>query len=181
MTIHYFAYGSNLATRRLFQRIPNARLDSVATLRAHRLCFRKNDKGRSGKCDIEFTGDSDDIVYGALYLISHEEKQTLDSYESHGFGYIDREIEVIRACGNALRALTYVAIDIDHTRQPFHWYKEHVLRGAREHRFPADYIAWIEQQASIDDPDAERARRELAIYRDRDDFARATPRPGAAG
>ncbi len=166
MTIHYFAYGSNLASHRLLQRLPEARIDKVATLREHRLCFRKNDLGQSGKCDIEFTGDSDDIVYGVLYLLTHEEKQTLDIYETHGFGYLDKKVEVTRDCGNSFEAVTYFAIDIDDLQQPYHWYKEHVLRGAREHDFPAHYIEWIESHKSIDDVDIERVRRELEIYLD---------------
>ena len=166
MTIHYFAYGSNLASHRLLQRLPEARIDKVATLREHRLCFRKNDLGQSGKCDIEFTGKSDDIVYGVLYLITHDEKATLDIYETHGFGYLDKTVEVTRECGNPFEAVTYFAIDIDETQQPYHWYKEHVVRGAREHDFPDDYIEWIQAQESIDDDDVERVRRELEIYLD---------------
>ena len=166
MTIHYFAYGSNLASHRLLERLPNAIIDRVATLRDHRLCWRKNDAGQSGKCDIEFTGNCDDIVYGVLYLLTHEEKQNLDIYETHGFGYLDKIVKVTRDCGNTVKAITYYAIDIDDFQQPYHWYKEHVLRGAREHDFPKLYIEWIEQQESIDDTDVERVRRELLIYSD---------------
>ena len=166
MTIHYFAYGSNLATPRLLQRIPEARLQQVATLSAHRLCFHKNDAGRSGKCDIQSTDNHQDIVYGVVYLISQDEKQTLDFYEGHGFGYLSKSIEITTLDGNRIEALTYYAIDIDIIQQPYHWYKEHVLRGAREHNFPDDYIAMIEAQESIDDADDERVQRELEIYLD---------------
>lgn len=164
MTIHYFAYGSNLATHRLLQRIPDARLLQVALLREHRLCFHKNDSGQSGKCDIHATDDHNDIVYGVIYLISQADKETLDYYEGHGFGYLSKTIEITTLNGDRIEALTYYAIDIDVIQQPYHWYKEHVLRGAREHRLPVDYIAVIEAQESIDDTDHERVRRELAIY-----------------
>ena len=166
MTIHYFAYGSNLATPRLLQRIPNARLYKVATLSGHRLCFHKNDAGQSGKCDILDTGDHGDTVYGVVYIISEDGKERLDYYEGHGFGYLSKTVEITTLEGERIDALTYYAIDIDIVQQPYHWYKEHVLRGAREHGFPEEYIAMIEAQESIDDFDAERVRRELAIYRD---------------
>ncbi len=166
MTIHYFAYGSNLATHRLLQSIPEARLSQIAVLSGHRLCFHKNDSGQSGKCDIQSTGDHDDIVYGVTYLISQDGKEALDYYEGHGFGYLSKTIEITTLSGESFEALTYYAIDIDIIQQPYHWYKEHVLRGAREHNFPTDYIAMIEAQESIDDVDEERVQRELAIYLD---------------
>lgn len=166
MTIHYFAYGSNLATHRLLQRIPEARIHQVATLQGHRLCFHKNDAGQSGKCDIQATEDHNDIVYGVIYLISPNGKEALDYYEGHGFGYQSKTIEITTLDGDRLEALTYYAIDIDVIQQPYHWYKEHVLRGAREHGFPDDYVAMIEEQESIDDDDEERVWRELAIYLD---------------
>lgn len=164
MTIHYFAYGSNLATHRLLQRIPEARVDRVATLREHCLCWHKNDKGQSGKCDIKSTGDQKDVIYGVIYVISQDGRATLDYYEGHGFGYLSKTVEITTLDGEVIDALTYYAIDIDAIQQPYHWYKEHVLRGAREHDFPADYIAMIESQESIDDADEERVRREIAIY-----------------
>ena len=164
MTIHYFAYGSNLATHRLLERIPEAQVHKVAVLKGHQLCFHKNDSGQSGKCDIKMTENHNDIVYGVIYLISQDGQKTLDYYEGHGFGYLSKTIEITTLDGDRLDALTYYAIDIDEVQQPYHWYKEHVLRGAREHDFPAHYIEQIEQQASIDDVDVERVRRELAIY-----------------
>lgn len=166
MTIHYFAYGSNLATHRLLQRIPEARLDRVATLHQHQLCWHKNDKGQSGKCDITHTGDHNDVIYGVIYLISQGGKETLDYYEGHGFGYLSKTVEITTLDGEIIDALTYYAVDIDVIQQPYHWYKEHVLRGAREHDFPAHYIAMIEAQESIDDTDEARVRRELEIYLD---------------
>lgn len=166
MTIHYFAYGSNLAKPRLLQRISDARFYKVATLSGHQLCFHKNDAGQSGKCDILNTEDDKDTVYGVVYVISQHARETLDYYEGHGFGYLSKTIKIKTLDGERLDALTYYAIDIDIVQQPYHWYKEHVLRGAREHGFPEDYIAKIEAQESIEDVDKERIQRELAIYED---------------
>jgi hypothetical protein len=167
MTLHYFAFGSNLATPRLLQRIPAASVHAVATLREHRLCWRKIDRGQSGKCDIDFTGDPEHLVYGVVYRMTLAEKLELDVYETTGFGYAHKTVEVVTLQGDAIEAFTYYALDIDHSQQPFHWYKEHVLRGALEHDFPLHYIEQIRATASIDDHDAERHRRELAIYRDK--------------
>jgi hypothetical protein len=164
--LHYFAFGSNLATPRLLQRIPAASVHCVATLSEHRLCWRKNGRDRSGKCDIEFTGDAEHLVYGVIYRITHAEKLELDVYECSDFGYDYKAVEVVTPQGEIVEAFTYYALDIDHGQQPFHWYKEHVLRGALEHGFPLHYVEQIRATPSIDDHDAERHRRELSIYPD---------------
>lgn len=58
----------------------------------------------------------------------------------------------------------YYATRIKDSMKPFHWYKQHVLVGARENGLPADYIAKIEAVESIDDPRGRRHKREMAIY-----------------
>jgi gamma-glutamylcyclotransferase len=164
LKLSYFAFGSNLSSPRLLERIPEASVHCVATLHQHRLCWRKNDRGQSGKCDIEFTASMEDIVYGVIYLMTHDDKLELDVYETAGFGYDHKHIEVTCTRGEVIEAFTYFALDIDHSQQPFHWYKEHVLRGALEHDFPEHYVAHIQATPSIDDHDGARHHRELSIY-----------------
>jgi hypothetical protein len=164
MKINYFAFGSNLSSTRLLERIPRAAKHCVATLPGHRLCWHKKGQDKSGKCDIAFTANPEDIVYGAVYLMTHDDKLELDVYEGAGIGYERREIRVTTLRGGSIDAFTYYALEIDHLRQPYHWYKEHVLRGALEHEFPAHYVEHIQATPSIDDHDAERHHRELSIY-----------------
>jgi hypothetical protein len=163
--IYYFAFGSNLSSPRLLERLPAASVHCVATLPQHQLCWRKNDRSQSGKCDIEFTRSMDDIVYGVVYLMTQADKLELDVYETTGFGYAHKEVTVTTVEDETIGAFTYFALDIDHSQQPFHWYKEHVLRGALEHDFPEHYVAHIKATPSIDDHDRERHHRELSIYR----------------
>ncbi len=164
MRLNYFAFGSNLSSARLLQRLPLAEVHCVATLGGHRLCWRKNGRDQSGKCDIHQTGDHADLVYGVVYQVSAEDRVRLDEIETHGFGYERREVAVQTLDGRLLDVFTYYAIDINYTQQPYHWYKEHVLRGALEHGFPPHYVEEIRAMPSIDDRDGERHRRELAIY-----------------
>jgi len=164
MRLNYFAFGSNLSSRRLLQRLPGVEVRCVATLGGHQLCWRKNDRGQSGKCDIEFTGQDHHLVYGVIYHMNPDERRILDGIEGDGFGYERRDVQVESVAGEILDAFTYYALDIDHRQQPFHWYKEHVLRGAEEHAFPPHYIEFIRATPSIDDHDEERHRRELSIY-----------------
>lgn len=165
MKINYFAFGSNLSSPRLLQRIPLAAKHCVATLHGHSLRWHKSGHDRSGKCDIHFTGNQLDLVYGVVYRMSHAEKLELDVYEGAGRGYERRRVSVKAAHGEVLEAFTYFATDIDHLLQPYHWYKEHVLRGALEHDFPAHYVNRnIRAVESKHDYDVERHYRELSIY-----------------
>lgn len=160
----YFAYGSNLSTRRLLQRAPSATVISVARLDRHRLSFHKRSHDGSAKCDIEHTGQDGDVVYGVVFKIKDADKRVIDRCEGLGNGYQIKTVRVTTDDGSTLQAFTYYATHIDPSLKPYHWYKEHVLRGAREFQFPPDYIRAIEQVASRPDPDPANQARELAIY-----------------
>jgi len=164
MRLNYFAFGSNLSSARLLQRLPTAEVHCVATLDGHRLCWRKNGRDQSGKCDIDRTGDPGDLVYGVVYRVSVDDRFRLDEIETHGFGYERREAVVRTLGGDVLDVFTYYALDINYTQQPYNWYKEHVLRGALEHGFPAHYVEQIRVTPSMDDRDLERHQREMSIY-----------------
>jgi len=158
-----FSYGSNMSQRRLQARVPSARFVTVAELPAHRLRFHKSAGDGSAKCDAEETGNPDDRVMGVVYEIDDTEKPDLDRHEALGFGYDEKQVELITGDGT-LRAWVYYATRINDSLKPFHWYKDHVLIGARENGLPAEYIAQIEAVESIDDPKPERHGRELSIY-----------------
>ena len=166
MKINYFAFGSNLSSPRLLERIPGASMHAVASLHGHSLRWHKSGRDRSGKCDIHFTGNELDLVYGVVYRMTRADKLELDIHEGAGRGYERRQVTVKAMHGVALEAFTYFATDIDHLLQPYHWYKEHVLRGALEHELPPHYVEHIRATPSIDDHDAERHHRELSIYLD---------------
>jgi gamma-glutamylcyclotransferase len=166
-TMLYFSYGSNMSTPRLADRVPSARSVAVALLHAHRLQFHKKGRDGSAKCDCEYTGDARDIVYGVVFRISAGEKPDLDRKEGLNKGYDETMVRVMTVDGALLEALTYQATSIDPSSKPFGWYKEHVLRGACEHRLPGGYIAAIEAVSAVPDPDPHRHERELSIYRER--------------
>jgi gamma-glutamylcyclotransferase len=164
MIINYFAYGSNLSSHRLLQRIPGARIAGIAFLEKHRLSFRMNSSDGSGKCDMVITGSKDHFVPGVIYQITPDEKQVLDGFESLGDAYFDKTIQVTTTDNTIIEAVTYYALIINANISPYHWYKEHVLRGATEHELPKQHIEWIKETTSMDDPDHARNKRELLIY-----------------
>lgn len=153
-----------MASERLLARIPGARKVCNAVLPDHRLRFRKSDSGKSGKCDIEVTGNRLDRVHGVVYQIPDQDKAILDRYEGLGVGYNDKLVELNSENKQVLSAFTYYALLIDEAMIPYHWYKGHVLHGAIEHQLPADYISIIEAVPSKKDPDTARSVHELAIY-----------------
>lgn len=158
-----FSYGSNMSQRRLQARVPSARFIAVAELPGHRLRFHKSASDGSAKCNAEDTGNPEDRVMGVVYEITATEKPDLDRHEALGFGYDEKQV-VLKTEKGILHAWMYYATRINNSLKPFHWYKDHVLIGARENGLPADYIAHIEAVASVDDPKPERHARELSIY-----------------
>ena len=158
-TVIVFAYGSNMFTVRIRERIPSAEPWGIGQLTGHTLRWHKRStKDGSGKCDAEFTGRDVDVVWGVLFTCPVSEKLYLDQDEGLGSGYDEKEVEIITETG-ALTAFMYFATDKDPSLQPYHWYKGWVVRGALEHGLPQDYIARLEAVSSIPDPDRERANK----------------------
>jgi gamma-glutamylcyclotransferase len=157
-----------MSTPRIRQRVASAAAVCAARLHEHSLRFHKKSVDGSAKCDILHTRDHDDVVHGVLFNIDVRDKRILDGFEGLGNGYESKQVRIKRPDGRVVIAATYNATRIDASLQPYHWYKEHVLRGAREHALPAGHIAAIEAVESMDDPDAANHAAELAIYRDLD-------------
>ncbi|SHI55542.1 AIG2-like family protein [Malonomonas rubra DSM 5091] len=164
--MYYLAYGSNMAAARLQQRIPSARPLGVVTLTGHRLTFdNASTKDGSGKCDALLTDDPADKVFAVLYRFDPLEKPVLDGYEGVGVEYRDAFVAVEAPNGDVIKALIYYGTNPNPLLKPFHWYKEHVLRGALENALPDEYVSAIKSVAAVDDADEQRVQRELAIYR----------------
>lgn len=162
----YFSYGSNMSSRRIRQRVPSANFIAVATLCGHDLRFHKRSVDGSAKCDAYATGDETHNIIGVMFDITESEKPTLDMYEGLGHGYDEKIVEIVTSSGHIVEATTYYALAIDPVLKPYHWYKQHVLRGAMEHDLPGEYTDRIRGIDSIEDPDTSRYEREMAIYAD---------------
>ena len=160
----YFAYGSNLSTERLTKRVPSAELITTGKLTHHRLVFHKIGRDGSAKCNAFFTGQLDDYLYGALYTINPDHKKHLDQVEGLGNGYETKQVVIVTERKRSIKAFTYFATRIAANIEPFHWYKQHVLSGAKEHCFPEPYIEKIALIDSLEDRDRKRTTQELDIY-----------------
>ena len=136
--IYMFAYGSNMLTARLRERVPSAVAIGTGRLSRHVLKWHKRSRDGSGKCDAEATGLIDDVVWGVLFELNAAEKPALDRAEGLNNGYVERKIEILTDRG-PMSAVAYFAVAIDPSRRPYHWYKSFVVEGAREHGLPHEY------------------------------------------
>jgi cation transport regulator ChaC len=160
----YFAYGSNMSSARLGARLEGVVHLGRARLFCHTLCFDKAGKDGTAKCNCRFSGNEQDQVHGVLFALPEGEFKKLDRIEGEGHGYQRSTVEVLDDDGRRCLAEIYLATAVDEGLRPYSWYLRHVLEGARENNLPASYCKQIEQVQTIEDPDGERAARELSLY-----------------
>ena len=159
----YFAYGSNLCTKRLRHRkVESATFVAIGMLRSYRLHFHKRSTDGSGKCNAYFTDNVNDEIAGVVFEILPAEKMFLDSAEGLGKGY-QESIVCIAASNAEYKCSTYTAEPsyIDGSLGPYSWYRDFVAAGAREHGLPETYIqSNILNVEAFPDPDMKRDARE---------------------
>jgi hypothetical protein len=160
----YFAYGSNMLTRRLAatDRAPSAKPVGIGYVEGRRLTFDKVSQDGSGKCDAEATGKKTDRVYGVIFQIALTDKVALGKAEGLGMGYAEKRVEVVTVAGK-VQIETYIATKKDPVLRPYHWYKAITVAGAVEHGLPNDYVEWLREVESIEDPDVERRANNEAL------------------
>lgn len=139
--ILYFAYGSNMATSRMQQRIPDAQVVGVAVLRGWKLVWDKISKDGSGKANLQSASQSE--TWGVLYRLPETALTHLDRIEGN---YQRHTVEVETNDGEKIEAITYISEKRDEALLPFPDYKEFVIKGAQEHGLPDAYIAQINAQ-----------------------------------
>ncbi len=161
----YFAYGSNMSTRRLRERTPSAKPLGRGKLPEHQLVLHKIGRDGSAKCDIQETGRAHDIVWGVLFEISTNEGHLLDRAEGLGCGYEYKTVRV-KSDERIVTAGAYYATHIDASLRPFDWYLNFVLKGAEEHGLPSSYLNSLKSWSMVIDPDSERRKRNFSLLKD---------------
>ncbi len=143
----YFAYGSNMSSRRLRARVPEARAIEPAHLPGRLLALNK--RGRDGSAKANLVDAPDARVWGVLYELAVVDWERLDPYEG---GYERVRVEVVRAGGGIVEAGAYVSTRITPEPVVYDWYRELLLEGAREHGLPDDYQALLAALPTRPDP-----------------------------
>ena len=160
----YFAYGSNMLTRRLTHpsRAPSAVARGVATVAGFAVGFHKVGADGSGKCTLVATDDRAAMAYGVLYELADSDGDRLDRVEGvHTGGYSRCSVQLRVLDGGTTDAVTYVAgdRDIDTAGVPFDWYRDLVVAGAVEHGLRQWYIDELTRVPALCDPEGGRAAR----------------------
>ena len=147
----FFAYGSNMLTSRLRERVPSAAPRGIGQLRGHILAWNKRSRADgSGKCDAEATGRESDMLWGVLFEIDAQHKPSLDRAEGLGAGYAEKVVKILTPAGE-VDAITYCATDKDPILRPYRWYTALVIAGAREHGLPVEYRRRLELVVTVSD------------------------------
>lgn len=143
--MYYFAYGSNLSTKRILKRCPSATVVCVASLNKFKLRFNKSGSDGSAKANIERTNSNNDVVHGVVYNIAKAEVAILDACEGEGTHYTRTTCRVVSAEGKRVKCSIYIAIACtEKDTQPYTWYLAHIVTGAKEHKLPENYCAALE-------------------------------------
>ncbi len=144
MSEWYFAYGSNLCIEQVIARIgPIDQEPRRARLPAHRLAF--NMRWQDGQVYANLIPASASAL-GVLYRCSAEALTKMDAFE---IGYQRRHVRVVLEDGVDVSAIAYIAevAYVAEETQPGAEYLQRILRGARRHGLPEDYLRGIEQLA----------------------------------
>ena len=158
----YFAYGSNMLTRRLTHPscAPSAFACGIAGVPGFVVRFHKIGADGSGKCTLFAAGEAVAMAYDVLYELADSDGAKLDRVEGvHTGAYIRCSIQLRGLDGRTTRAVTYIACDqyLDLACVPFNWYRDFVVAGATEHGLPAPYIDELARIPAIRDPDSARS------------------------
>ncbi len=150
----YLAYGSNMHPMRLKLRIPSAKFYKVISLKKYKLKFHKLGKDGSGKCNIFFTGNKKDKIYGIIYDIKDLEIKYLDRFE---IGY-EKKFLYLEEIKEEIFFYSALKKFINESLRPYDWYKNFVLEGAKYFNLPKEYIRMIERVDSVKDFDFDRTQ-----------------------
>ena len=134
----YFAYGSNMASRRMHARVPGARALGRARLGGWRLVADK--PGRDGSAKANVARSAGDRVWGVLWELAPADLAALDRHE---VGY-ERTAASVDADAGPVLATLYASRLRDASPGLAPAYKAWVLEGAREHGLPPEWIARLE-------------------------------------
>tara|TARA_R110002110_G_scaffold415044_1_gene647650 strand:+ start:2229 stop:2762 length:534 start_codon:yes stop_codon:yes gene_type:complete len=160
----YFAYDDKMLTIILQGILPEVRLIGIGQIRGYNLLFHNRDKiDQSGKCNLIKTQNNADAIYGVVYEVLPREKHKLDKAQNLGYGNQEITVKVMPVSDGANNkesglmepgyAFTYVAHkdSIFEGLEPFSWYKNLVIEGAKEHCLPDIYIHYLQAiEAAVD-------------------------------
>jgi cation transport regulator ChaC len=151
----YFAYGSNMDAARLFgERLEPAGVAAgeriAGRLDGWRLTFDKRARSPAGSGAGNIVAAANSVVFGTLNRLPEAGFAVLDRYEGVAAGHYRRHtLAVVRLdTGEAVEAITYVALLTGRNLRPTRAYLAHLLAG--RDLLPAEYVRWLAATGTID-------------------------------
>jgi cation transport regulator ChaC len=139
----YFAYGSNLDPDTFLGRRRMRPTETrTGCLHGYRLVFDLA-VGRGERAVANLAPDSAARVHGVAYAIGRSQAWWLDRTEGVPRSYRRVGVSLHAGGGEVLDGFTYVSERRTPGRKPSARYLNLLLRGARHHGLPADYVAWL--------------------------------------
>lgn len=137
--MYYFAYGSNMKTKRLKDRVGKVTVIGKAGLSNHCLRFNKLGDDETGKANIETKENS--LVEGVLFNLTEEQFKKLDICEAVPTHYIRCKMNVIRFDNDMVAAAVYIANPnrLRSHLKPKQKYLQYLIDGANEHGLSNQY------------------------------------------
>lgn len=140
-TFHYFAFGSNLLKERITINNPTAAFQTIARLEGYKLVFCDTilTDWHGGAASIE--RDVDREVWGAVWTLGLADLPHLDRQEQ---GYRRLTVAVESMEGRTIQCETYQFAGSPAKKAPSRYYKDVIVRGARQHNLPRHYLQLLE-------------------------------------
>ncbi len=152
-TLWYFAYGSNLDPDTFLQRRAMAPLRKQrGRLARFQICFDLPvGPGERGVANLIAADEGH--TWGVCFELSIEDCKRLDRSEGVDLGVYDRhQVNIVDEGGNEIPAFTYISKHRAAARKPSPRYIGLILKGAREHRLPTDYVCYLESfEVAVDE------------------------------
>ena len=142
---NYFAFGSNMSSKRMQERLGWSPSRLGAILLDYEMVFNKHSND-GGKANIIYSPG--DLVEGILYYVNEEDLLILDKYEGvETKQYRRYEIEVRYKNKNSISAIAYKALNTGKIIAPTEEYLNYILEG-KEFLSPA-YCAKLESTETL--------------------------------
>ena len=146
----YFSYGSNLDPDQMRERCPAFRVAGLAALHDYQLVFPLYSyRWDGGVASVQL--HHGDTVWGVVYELTDEDLAALDGFEGYrGSGnqhnLYERQVVMVDltrpddgSVPRRVRAVTYFPRR-SNPSPPTRRYLDTILRGARQHRLPEEYV-----------------------------------------
>lgn len=154
MQLLYFAYGSNMLTKRIIQNAPSANFVDIGELEKYKLEFYfYTDKWKG--CYSTITYDCNSSIYGIIWSIDDTDIKSLDQEELVDQNVYTKIPVIIKSFSDDPRTsrvyscFSYILTDyiryIPCNNQPSVTYLTTIVNGAIEHKLPNQYIETLKK------------------------------------